>query len=182
MLASLPVVNLDFSHDYDRTLDFGTAWTDDNDNLWGHNGCDTRNDILKRDLRDVAFRPGTHDCVVISGTFIEPYSGQPFTFAKAQASRVQIDHIVPLHAAWQLGAWRWTREQRINYANDPVVLLAVSGSLNMSKGDDLANEWLPPNRAYYCTYASKTVAIHVKYRLGVTEGEKATLLNILRTC
>jgi len=38
---------------------FGPAWRDVD-----HNGCDTRNDILGRDLTGTVFRVGTHDCVV----------------------------------------------------------------------------------------------------------------------
>ena len=38
---------------------FGAAWADVD-----HNGCDTRNDILARDLTGETFKPGTHDCVV----------------------------------------------------------------------------------------------------------------------
>ena len=47
---------------YKRTQ-FGKAWADVD-----HNGCDTRNDILSRDLSGVKHRFGTHSCVVKSGT------------------------------------------------------------------------------------------------------------------
>ncbi len=181
-LNSLPVGTKDTSHPYDRTGDFGPAWTDDNDDLYGHNGCGTRDDILQHALTNITFRPGTHNCVVVSGTLQDPYSGTSMPFEKAHASKIQIDHLVPLHAAWQLGAWQWSQEQRVNYANDPTVLIAVSGSLNEQKGDDLADEWLPPNTAFHCTYAERTVAIHGAYALPVTAGEKAALVRILQGC
>ncbi|MBS1849216.1 MAG: HNH endonuclease [Actinobacteria bacterium] len=181
-LASLPVGSLDRSHAYNRVGDFGVAWTDDNNDRFGHNGCDTRDDILERDLHDVTYRPGTHDCVVVTGTLADPYSGSLMTFVKARAAEIQIDHVVPLHAAWQLGAWTWSQQTRVDYANDPDVLLAVSGKLNEEKGDALADRWLPPNPAFRCTYTELTVAIHVKYRLPVTLGEKRALEAVLASC
>src|ERR1700710_1156540 len=42
------------AHDYRRAA-FGESWTDENDAPGGHNGCDTRNDILGRDLVDKTF-------------------------------------------------------------------------------------------------------------------------------
>jgi hypothetical protein len=51
---------------YDRDQ-FGSGWVDvDN------NGCDTRNDILARDLTGETFKPGTQDCVVLTGTAPSP--------------------------------------------------------------------------------------------------------------
>ena len=182
VLDGLPVTTPDSSHPYKRTEDFGTAWTDDNDMAGGHNGCDTRNDILHRDLTNIQVRPGTHDCVVIAGTFADPYSGTTMAFSKAQASQIQIDHIVPLHAAWELGAWQWPQSKRVDYANDPDVLTASNGRLNEQKGDKLADEWKPPNTAYWCTYAKRTVDIHAKYALPVTSPERSALQQMLTTC
>ena len=53
---------------------FGQTWADVN-----RNGCDTRNDILQRDLTDVVFRIGTKNCVVESGTLIDPYRSEEHT-------------------------------------------------------------------------------------------------------
>ena len=182
VLDGLPVTTPDLSHPYKRTEDFGTAWTDDNNMADGHNGCDTRNDILHRDLTNIQVRPGTRDCVVIAGTFVDPYSGTTMTFTKAQASLIQIDHIVPLHAAWELGAWQWPQSKRVDYANDPDVLTASNGRLNEQKGDKLADEWKPPNTSYWCTYATRTVDIHAKYALPVTSPERTALHKMLTTC
>lgn len=181
-LDGLPSTTPDQTRAYKRAEDFGPAWTDDNDMVDGHNGCDTRNDILHRDLTNIEVRPGTHDCVVIAGTLNDPYSGTTMTFAKAQASQVQIDHLVPLHAAWELGAWQWSQQKRVNYANDPDVLLAVDGHLNEQKSDKLADGWKPPNVGYWCTYAIKTVTIHVKYELAVTSSERSALHEMLARC
>jgi hypothetical protein len=73
---------------------FGPAWTDDTSAPGGHNGCDTRNDILRTQLTDMTYRPGSR-CVVIAGVLHDPYTGHTIHFAKAHASLVQIDHLVP---------------------------------------------------------------------------------------
>lgn len=155
---------------------FGAAWTDDNGDLWGHNGCDTRNDILRRDLVGETFRPGTQDCVVVSGTLAEPYTGRRVAFVKAQAIAVQIDHVVPLSYAWQMGAARWPAAKRVDLANDPANLVAVDGRENEAKGDSGPASWLPPNKAIRCGYVARFAVVASKYRLPVTPADKAAAL------
>ena len=158
---------------------FGQTWADVN-----RNGCDTRNDILKRDLTDVVFREGTRNCVVESGTLIDPYSGTTINFVKGVKSsmEVQIDHVVALSNAWQTGAFKLSLERRTEFANDPENLLAVQGRLNSQKGDGDAATWLPPLKKYRCTYVSKQIAVKAKYGLWVTAPEKAAMKNILAKC
>src|SRR5690606_27746738 len=62
---------------------FGPAWSDDVDVDGGHNGCDTRNDVLRRDLTDVALEPGTRRCVVLTGMLADPYTGGQVAFDRA---------------------------------------------------------------------------------------------------
>src|SRR5262249_41891366 len=50
---------------------FGPPWTDDVNVPGGHNRCDTRDDILRRDLTDRTSR----GCAVLSGTLHDPYTG-----------------------------------------------------------------------------------------------------------
>ena len=158
---------------------FGQTWADVD-----RNGCDTRNDILKRDLTDVVFRQGTRNCVVESGTLIDPYSGATINFVKGVKSsmEVQIDHVVALSNAWQTGAFKLSLERRTEFANDPENLLAVQGRLNSQKGDGDAATWLPPLKKYRCTYVSKQISIKAKYNLWVTTPEKAAMKNILAKC
>ena len=84
---------------YERE-EFGQAWSDDVTVDFGHNGCDTRNDILRRDLdsESLVLKEGTHDCVALSGTLHDPYSGQDIEFQRGAqtSSAVQIDHVVAL--------------------------------------------------------------------------------------
>jgi hypothetical protein len=155
---------------------FGPAWTDDNPDLWGHDGCDTRDDILKRDLVDVTYRPNTRDCVVISGQLADPYTGQTLPFAKQHAAEIQIDHIAPLSYDWQLGASRWTAEERRAIANDPLNLVAVDGSANEQKGDSGPASWLPANKPIRCGYVARFAMVALKYHLPVTVADKAVAL------
>ncbi len=177
LLRELPDGQLARGVAYDREAVFGPAWADVD-----HNGCDTRNDVLQRDLKNAQTRSGTHTCVVISGLLLDPYTGALMPFAKADASDIQIDHLVPLHAAWMLGAYRWPQQRRIAYANDPRVLLAVSGEANQDKSDQLADTWRPSNKGDWCAYATDTVVIHVAYALPVTRPERAALSSMIGTC
>lgn len=158
---------------------FGATWADVN-----RNGCDTRNDILKRDLTNLIFRSGTRECVIDSGTLVDPYSGTTINFVKGVKSsmEVQIDHVVALSNAWQTGAFKLTLAKRTEFANDPENLLAIQGRLNSQKGDGDAATWLPPLKSYRCTYVSKQIAIKAKYGLWVTAPEKTAMKNILAKC
>lgn len=159
---------------YSRVEQFGPAWKDVD-----HNGCDTRNDILARDL---IVRGMRNSCVVTAGQLADPYSGTWIDFSKKEASKVQIDHVVALENAWQSGAYNLTQEDREALANDPDNLLAVNGHDNMAKGSKSADQWMPPNTTYACTYASKQVQIKTRYALTVTTSEKQALADALATC
>jgi hypothetical protein len=163
---------------YDRAQ-FGQRWADVN-----RNGCDTRNDILQRDLANIIFKPGTHSCVVLSGDLIDPYSGTTINFVRGNITsmEVQIDHVVALGNAWVTGAFKLTLEKRTEFANDPLNLLAVKGVLNSQKQDGDAATWLPPLKSYRCTYVSKQIAVKAKYGLWVTAPEKAAMKSVLAKC
>jgi hypothetical protein len=155
---------------------FGPAWKDTD-----HNGCDQRNDILHRDLTNETFRAGTHDCVVVSGTLIDRYTGKTISFRKSAASAVQIDHVVPLQNAWVTGAYRWSIEKRTALATDPLNLLAVGGSVNESKGSGDAATWLP-RASYRCAYVARQVAVKAKYGAWMTPAEHNAIQRILSAC
>ncbi|MFI6926806.1 HNH endonuclease family protein [Nonomuraea spiralis] len=163
---------------FDRD-EFGPAWSDVD-----HNGCDTRNDILKRDMKDETFKAGTHDCIVLSGTLDDPYSGKTISFKRGQdtSTAVQIDHLVPLSDAWQKGAQQWSATKRKEFANDPLNLLAVDGPLNGQKSDSDAATWLPPRKAYRCAYIARQIDVKSKYDVWVTAAEKTAMEGILKDC
>jgi len=158
---------------------FGPAWADVD-----RNGCDTRNDILKRDLTNEVFKEKTNGCTVLSGTLVDPFSGETINFVRgvATSSEVQIDHTVALSNAWQTGAFKLTADQRKAFANDPLNLLAVKGRLNSQKGDGDAATWLPPLKSFRCDYVSRQIAVKIKYKLWFTAPEKEAMIRILKTC
>ena len=148
------------------------------------NGCDTRNDILARDLHLETFKPGTGDCVVETGTLADPYSGATIAFQRGTSTSndIQIDHVVALSDAWQKGAQAWDTAKKKQFGNDPLNLLAVEGRLNSQKGDGDAATWLPPNRAYRCEYVARQIAVKYSYGLWVTTAERDAMAGILSSC
>ena len=158
---------------------FGPAWADVD-----RNGCDTRNDILKRDLTSITYRAKTRNCVVESGTLVDRYSGETINFVKGNISsmEVQIDHVVALSNAWQTGAFKLSTDQRRALSNDPLNLFAVKGRLNSQKGDGDAATWLPPLKSFRCSYVAQQIAVKAKYSLWVTAPEKAAMISILAKC
>ena len=178
MLATLPVKGRAPKTGYARTQ-FGAAWSDVD-----HNGCDTRNDILKRDMTNVTFKPGTHDCVVKTGTLNDPYTGKTINFVRGQhtSTAVQIDHVVALSDAWQKGAQQLSADQRLQLANDPYNLLAVDGPANQQKSDSDAASWLPSNKSFRCQYVARQIGVKHKYALWVTQAEKDAMTSVLSGC
>ena len=158
---------------------FGQAWADVD-----RNGCDTRNDILKRDLTGIAYKAGTRNCVVASGNLLDRYSGETINFVRGNVTsmEVQIDHVVALSNAWQTGAFKLSVDQRKALANDPLNLFAVKGRLNSQKGDGDAATWLPPLKSFRCTYVAQQIAVKAKYSLWVVAPEKAAMVAILAKC
>lgn len=174
-LAGLPVKGRAPMTGYARDR-FASAWLDTD-----RNGCDTRNDVLRRDLATVELRPGTHGCVVLAGTLADPYTGAEVRFVRGGASEVDVDHVVALGDAWATGAAAWPVAKRAALANDPLNLLAVDAGANRQKGDGDAATWLP-RRAYRCAYAARQVAVKAKYDLWVTPAEAAALERVLSGC
>jgi hypothetical protein len=177
-----------YIHGYQRSCSrgaacsFGPAWTDANGDVDGHNGCGTRDDLLARQLTDVTLRSGSR-CVVESGQLSDPYTGTVIGFRKSDADAVEVDHVVPLALAWDLGAAHWTQQQRIDYANDPtLVLLAVDRASNQAKSDDGPGEWMPPNKGYWCAYDERFISILAHYHLAVTSADKNTMTAVLTRC
>ncbi|MEU8517425.1 HNH endonuclease family protein [Kitasatospora sp. NPDC048722] len=160
---------------YDRG-EFGSAWTDDVEGVpLGRNNCDTRNDLLARDGTAVERKDGS-DCVVTAMTILDPYTGTTVRWTKQQATKIQIDHVMPLSYDWQMGAATWDRAKRVRIANDPLNLIPADGSQNASKGDSGPAGWLPANTEIRCAYAVRFAQVSLKYQLPVTEADKKTML------
>lgn len=171
-------------HDYHRAA-FGDAWDDNNDAPGGHNGCDTRDDILNRDLTDIT-HVSTKRCpdAVATGVLHDPYTNAVIAFTRGAkvGEAVQIDHIVPLAYAWDMGAAGWPYPKRLRFANDPANLLAVAGPANQDKGDAQPARWMPPNTAFGCQYALAYLGVIRGYGLRLDRPSADTLRAAAQTC
>lgn len=171
-------------NDYRRDA-FGESWTDDTTAPGGHNGCDTRNDILDRDLVDKTYVAISRcPTAVATGTLRDPYTNATVAFLRGNqtGASVQIDHLVPLALAWDLGARNWTDEVRERFANDPANLLAVDGPTNQDKGDKEPSLWMPPNAAFHCQYAMQYIEVLRGYQLPVDAPSAPVLREAAATC
>ena len=176
-LDGLPVKGRAPNDNYEREA-FGQAWQD-----LDRNGCDTRNDVLRRDLTGVVFTEGS-TCRVAAGHFHEPYTGLPVDFRRGSESSkaVQIDHVVALGDAWQKGAQRLSPQQRQSLANDPLNLIAADGPANQQKSAGDAATWLPKNKAFRCHYVARQISVKAAYGLWVTQPEKDAMKRVLDNC
>lgn len=156
---------------YERS-EFGNGWA-------STGGCDMRATILARDMTNTVV---DDECRVLSGTLQDAYTNTTIYFTRDNSSAVQIDHVVALSDAWQKGAQQLTREQRVALANDPLELIAVDGPANQEKSDGDAATWLPPNRAFRCSYVARQIAVKQKYTLWVTQAEKDAMIRVLGAC
>lgn len=163
--------------DYDRSY-FGEPWADvDN------NGCDTRNDVLARDLEQVNYRKGSR-CVVASGVLHDPYVGETIQYQRGPDTSplVQIDHVVALGDAWRSGAYQWTPAQRQEFANDPNNLMAVQGQANQDKESSRADQWMPPREEFWCEYVTRQINVKHDWDLSVAPQERDAMIRALSTC
>ncbi|GAA1490941.1 HNH endonuclease family protein [Brachybacterium sacelli] len=177
-LASLDIEEQDRSDDDYERDEFGSSWLDVDEN-----SCDTRNDILARDLVDVTYEDGA-DCEIADGTLHDPYTGT--TIEGNLSEDVEIDHIVSLGDAWYSGAEQWSDEKRERFANDPSNLVAVDGPANTSKSDDSISEWYPhwdaPGDTVECRYAAAYVHVLAEYDLSVTRDDYTLLKQLEANC
>ena len=180
-LAALPVKGWDRQTDFSRYR-FGEPWSDDVNVEFGRNGCNTRDDVLRRDLTQLVVRPGT--CYAQSGVLIDPYTGESIAFVRGPDSSeaIQIDHVVSLSDAWYKGARDWDEQRRRDFANDPRNLLAVGAKANFDKAFRDANAWLPPNPAFRCEFVARQIAVKAAYRLWVSANEKRAMAAVLDHC
>lgn len=177
ILETIPVKGRAPKTGYDRSQ-FGPAWLDADGN-----GCDTRNDMLNRDLTGIAYVTAV-PCTVASGTLADPYTATTIAFLRGvgTSDAVQIDHVVALSDAWQKGAQQLTYSQRVALANDPLNLQSTDGPTNEQKGDGDAATWLPPNTAFRCAYVARQVSVKATYSLWVTQAEHDAIAGILAQC
>ncbi|MFN8079099.1 MAG: HNH endonuclease family protein [Kineosporiaceae bacterium] len=163
---------------YSRSA-YGAGWLDPDGN-----GCDTRNDVLRRDLTQVQLRPGSVNCIVERGTLHDPYTGAVVAFERGRQTSglVNIDHVVPLGNAWRTGARHWTAVRRTAFYNDPLELLAVQDSTNAAKDGSDAATWLPPRPELRCAFVARVIAVKARYGLWMTQAEHDAVATVLAGC
>lgn len=160
---------------YDRECDpgacvFGPPWTDNHPGPFGHNGCDTRQDVLLQQMRDIELRWGSQ-CRIYQARLTDPYTGARLTW-RADGAAIEIDHVYPLSRAWHGGAWEWSQRRRLRFANDVRrELLATSRQANQTKRDGSPAEWLPTRPDLACRYAVAYLRVALAYDLPITRAD-----------
>lgn len=175
LLAQIPDAGPAPTQPYDRD-EFGPRWADVD-----RNGCDTRNDMLQRDLVEVTFKPNTHDCVVQRGTLHDPYTGETVTFVRISEGYqpTQVDHLIPLSVAWATGAAEWPADKRLQLANDPSNLQVTTA--NQLKNDSTPSQWMPI-ASYTCEYSTRYVQVVHAYELEISTADRTKLAAALSQC
>jgi hypothetical protein len=80
---------------------------------------------------------------------------------------------------WQKGAQQMNDQKRLEFANDPIDLLAVDGPTNGSKSDGDAATWLSANKTFRCVYVARQTAVKAKFGLWMAEAEHDAIQRIL---
>lgn len=128
---------------------------------WGTQTVDGRTLSTREFLLEIAFDDSTPPR--------DPYDGRLLT-----RSAVDIDHVVPLAAAWDHGAWAWTNRQRQAFANDTALNLLVTSSVtNRRKSDATLADWLPPHPHARCGYAARYALVAYAYGLPLSQRDEA---------
>jgi hypothetical protein len=155
---------------------FGQAWTDVD-----RNGCDQRNDVLRRDMVNLHTKPGTRGCVLAKGMLSldgDSYAAKRVKF-KRGSGKVEIDHVVSLADAWHAGAYDWDEDQREKFANDLMNLEALDAETNQDKDDETAAGWLPKDDDNQCALVVRQISIKHRHELSITPVEQEAMQLVL---
>lgn len=128
--------------------------------VWdGPADCNTRDKVLATWFGGTA-------CSLDDGTqrdIPDRYTGDP-----VGSHEVDIDHIYPLAAAWDFGAYAWDNSRRREFGNDMAAnLVPTRSAVNRDKSDASPAEWLP-EADEACTYSHRYLAVAIKWDLPVS--------------
>jgi hypothetical protein len=150
------------------------------------NSCDMRQVVLAEKMQNVTFKPGSN-CKVASGEFTDVYTGLDITFNSSSPNAVPIDHVFSLSEAWNAGAWKWTFEDRVAFANDIENLTPSTQYINSWKSDhslgeiyncvnDVTLNCAPTKQAFIGMEAFTAAYVHIaqKYNLAL-DADSATV-------
>ena len=141
------------------------------------NRCNTRAEVL---IEEAIVKPKIGPkCKLTGGKWLSAFDGKTIT----NASKLDVDHMVPLAEAWRSGAWKWTAVQRQAFANDlenSEALIAVTRSTNRSKGDKDPSLWMPAKNQ--CIYIQNWISVKIKYSLTADPQEAEKLNSLISTC
>lgn len=141
-------------------------------------GCDSRKAVI---IEESLVKPKVDKgCVLTGGSWLSIYDNVKVD----NASKLDVDHMVPLAESWDSGSSAWTPEKREMYANDmtdPRHLVAVTGASNRSKSDRDPAEWIPTNKDYVCKYLTDWVSIKVRWNLTIDTKEKEAILSYVKS-
>jgi hypothetical protein len=124
---------------------------------------------------------GQKGCRVLGGRWVDVYTSEVIT----DPALPDVDHVIALDEAHSSGGHAWSRKRRAAFANDlsdPRTLVAVSAGSNRAKGSQGPEDWLPPDRGYWCRYVADWIAIKARWELTMDERERAAAGNILDAC
>ncbi|MFC8495609.1 HNH endonuclease family protein [Streptomyces sp. NPDC057235] len=159
---------------YDRRL--YKHW---NKGLNATDGCNTRKEVI---LAEAVEAPQVADrCALTGGSWLSKYDNIVVT----DASRLDVDHFVPLAEVYDSEQVPWSAARREAYANDqdsPDTLIAVTAASNRSKADKDPAEWLPSDASYHCAYAATWVGTKLRWDLAADEAEREALLGLAEDC
>jgi len=142
---------------------------------------DTREEVLIQESVTGVIFASSSECEIVSGNWIDPYSGDTFT----DPGDLDVDHMIPLENAHISGGWNWTEDRRRDYANfmdDPDHLIAVSASENRSKGEKGPDEYMPSDDDYHCEYVEDWIRIKRDWGLRMTVNEAEATFRIHFEC
>ena len=165
-LASLKVTPENIDPYYDRDEQFGRSFQ-----------TGVVGNLEHRDIPSAIFNNPEPQSRAVSGSFIDPYTGESVTVVKGSKVDTDVEHIVPLKEVVESeDAGRpLSQGDRVSIANDFANLQVVGSSINRSKGDRDPGEWMPPNASSHLRYAIATINVKSKYGLTVDQAEHDVL-------